>query len=52
MECEYCKKQYMSKYILERHQKTTKKCLALQGKKTDIKCEHCEKCFSKAIITC
>ena len=51
MECEYCKKKYMSKYILERHQKTTKKCLELQGKKTEIKCEYCEKYFSMSVLS-
>tara|TARA_B110000261_G_scaffold58554_1_gene68953 strand:+ start:226 stop:1062 length:837 start_codon:yes stop_codon:yes gene_type:complete len=28
--CEYCKKEYNSKYILTKHQKTTKKCLQIQ----------------------
>lgn len=28
--CEYCKKEYNSKYILAKHQKTTKKCLKIQ----------------------
>ena len=56
--CEYCKKSYNSKYILLKHQKTTKKCLKIQeslrdnlGETFDIEivnypCEYCEREFT------
>lgn len=45
--CEFCNKDYTTKTILNTHQKTAKKCLALRGENTDTKdntykCDVCE----------
>lgn len=52
MECQYCKKVLNSKIALTKHQKTTKYCLIIQGKATDLyKCP-CGTAFtSKTTLT-
>jgi len=45
--CEFCLKEFCSKATLLRHQKTTKSCLELQGKKdANIECLNCKKTFA------
>jgi hypothetical protein len=56
--CEYCKKEYNSKYILIKHQQTTKKCLKIQEalknnnemnieiEVVSYNCEYCKKEFT------
>jgi hypothetical protein len=47
MECEFCKKEFSTKPNLIYHQKNTKYCLDLQGKKNiQFKCEYCDKIFT------
>ena len=58
IKCEYCKKEYNSKYILQKHQITTKKCLKIQEEINNknlenqeiicisYNCEYCEKNFT------
>ena len=48
MECTFCKKKFSTKGNLEIHQKTTKYCLEIQGKYSNVifKCEHCNKNFT------
>ena len=44
--CSYCHKTFTNKYILKNHQKRSKKCLELQGKKivtNTFECEYCNK---------
>jgi len=44
--CNFCSKEFSSKINLSRHQKTTKSCLKIQGKKEDesmVECENCNK---------
>uniref|UniRef100_A0A6C0KCI5 C2H2-type domain-containing protein n=1 Tax=viral metagenome TaxID=1070528 RepID=A0A6C0KCI5_9ZZZZ len=45
MECEFCKKNFVSKSNLYTHQNTAKYCLKIQGKdkETQFKCEFCDK---------
>jgi hypothetical protein len=45
MECEFCKKKFVSKSNLYTHQNTAKYCLKIQGKnkETQFKCEFCDK---------
>ena len=54
MICEFCKKEYSTKYSLLKHQKTTKKCIEIQ-KQMDINseieiinysCNYCNKKFT------
>ena len=51
-QCEYCKKIYNNKYTLEKHQRTTKRCLEIQQKLNDqveiinFSCEFCNKTFT------
>jgi hypothetical protein len=47
--CQYCNKQFSTKYILNNHQQTAKYCLELQSKtiKSDYECNDCGKIFSK-----
>lgn len=47
--CEFCSKEFSSKYTLINHQRTVKSCLKLQGKEekeTEIECENCNKVLS------
>jgi chromosome segregation ATPase len=51
--CEFCNKTFLNIYTLNTHQKTTKKCLAIQGKmkqqfiiEEDLQCYICEKILS------
>lgn len=47
MECEICKKSFVSKYSLANHQRTAKFCLKIKGEEnTEFKCEHCDKVLS------
>ena len=47
MECEFCKLILESKGSLNQHKKTSKKCLKIQGKTSDIhNCQHCNKKFT------
>jgi hypothetical protein len=49
MDCIFCKKTFSSRSSLNNHQKTTKYCLKLQGKKYENKnfnCEYCYKTFT------
>ena len=41
--CEFCKKEYINKSVLNKHQKTTKKCLELQNLNLHLtnKCDNC-----------
>ena len=49
MECEFCKKTFISKSNLTTHQKTTKYCLEIQGKTTGgFKCEYCHKIYTQS----
>ena len=44
MECEFCKKTFLSKNVLCHHQKTAKYCLELQGTTiTHFECNYCKK---------
>jgi hypothetical protein len=44
MECEFCKKTFLSKNVLCHHQKTAKYCLELQGTTiTNFECNYCKK---------
>lgn len=44
--CNFCKKDFLNEYKLQRHQKTAKYCLEIQQrKKSSITCEVCEKKF-------
>ena len=43
MECEFCGKSFYSKYTLQTHQKTAKKCVRLNPEQADFKCEFCDK---------
>ena len=44
MECEFCAKKYSNKSNLLLHQRTSNKCLLLQGKEVkNIKCDVCER---------
>lgn len=44
MECEFCKKTFLSKNVLCHHQKTAKYCLELQGTNvTNFECSYCKK---------
>ena len=47
MKCEFCEKEFTTKYVLLNHQKTTKKCLDKQAKLLEIKynCKYCKKNF-------
>ena len=48
--CNYCKKEYSSKGILETHQKTAKFCLRIRNKEEEVlflKCEYCKDIFSR-----
>ena len=51
MECNFCNKIFCSKSSLNTHQKTTKYCLKLQGKKEEstFECEYCNKKFTLKI---
>jgi hypothetical protein len=49
MECEFCKKTFISKSNLTTHQKTTKYCLEIQGKTSGgFKCEYCHKIYTQS----
>ena len=49
MDCEYCKKTFVSKSNLSTHQKTTKYCLEIQGKTSNgFKCEYCDKIYTQS----
>jgi hypothetical protein len=49
MDCEYCKKTFVSKSNLSTHQKTTKYCLEIQGKTSNgFKCEYCNKIYTQS----
>jgi hypothetical protein len=44
MECDFCKKTFLSKNVLSHHQKTAKYCLELQGTNvTNFECNYCKK---------
>ena len=43
MDCEFCGKSFYSKYTLQTHQKTAKKCVRLNPEQTEFKCEFCSK---------
>ena len=47
MKCEFCEKEFSTKYVLLNHQKTTKFCLDKQAKLLEIKynCKYCKKNF-------
>lgn len=50
MDCEFCGKQFCSKYTLQIHQKTTKACISLQPeqpKPEEFICRFCLQDFSK-----
>ena len=51
MECQFCKKTLCSKYSLINHQKRSKKCLDIQGKKLEetFTCDSCNKIFSEKL---
>jgi CII-binding regulator of phage lambda lysogenization HflD len=44
--CSFCSKSFTNITSLLRHQKTTKKCLAIQGKNDSVDCENCKKVLS------
>jgi len=44
--CNFCSKEFSCKISLIRHQKTTKKCLQIQGKEETIECSNCKKLLS------
>ncbi len=46
MECQFCKKVFVNKYILKTHQKTTLYCLKLQDECPKYQCLHCNKVVS------
>ena len=47
MECNFCKKTFISKNVLDHHQRTAKYCLKIQGKnETNYECEYCNKFLS------
>lgn len=43
--CEFCNKDFISKYSLSKHQKTAKYCLEKQGLDSGFKCDSCDKTF-------
>ena len=43
MECQYCKSSFLSKAVLNNHQKTAKYCILLRNAQTTIEYE-CKKC--------
>lgn len=45
--CKYCHKEFLKKYLLTRHMKSSKKCLVIQGKSPDIENFSCEYCGKK-----
>jgi hypothetical protein len=47
MECNFCKKTFISKNVLAHHQRTAKYCLEMQGKnETNFECKYCKKFLS------
>ena len=46
--CKFCKKEFVNKYVLQKHQKTAKYCLKKQNVKNSIvyNCMYCEKQFN------
>jgi hypothetical protein len=48
--CEYCKKEFTSKYSLKRHTECSKKCLESRGEVSTSICNFCKDSFSKGSI--
>jgi len=50
LNCEFCNNSFSTKSNLNYHKKTNKKCLELQNKNDFIKCDFCDKLFTKQTI--
>ena len=48
MDCEFCQKTFLTKYTLERHKRTSKKCNITEERQLDLpQCKYCHKSFAQ-----